>query len=213
MIITERITFDSEKHAYHLDGNPVPSITEILSHEGLSGDGNGFWRPEHRDRGTAVHKICSLVSSRLRGSTAEEIVWNSRWDPHTTNPTLIGYGYAAAKWYADSGFQPELIERAVASTSLQIAGTLDQWGLLDSLRTLVDFKSGQPQPAANIQTAIYARCLEETLGYQTDQRIVVWLRADGTYKAFPPRPSGGIDLSIGIAAVSLYHWRRQNRML
>ena len=215
MIATERIVFQAEPHAYTLDGSDVPSITTVLECEGLSGNGNGYWKEEHRQRGTAVHRVCLLLGKRpWRGKTAGEIIENSLWDPLTTHPTLVPYGFALAQWYVDSGFRPELTERPVASLKFGIAGTLDQWGGMPSgEKVLVDFKSGQPTPAANIQTALYAMLLEETLGLKTDQRVVLWLKPDGTYKAFPPRPAGGMDLAIGQAAVSLYHWRRKAGVL
>ncbi len=215
MITANRIQFSLADHTYLLDGQPVGSVTQILSSEGLSGDGNGYWKEEHRLRGSKVHQIALLIGTRVRGATAEEIIENSRWDPLTTHPTLVPYGYALAQWYADSGFQPVLTEQIVASARFQVAGTLDQWGLLDGLRTLVDFKSGAPTAAANLQLAVYAMLLEETLGveYETDQRIVVQIKPDGSYKSYPPRPARGIDLGVACAAVSVYNWRKANRML
>ena len=216
MIDPHRLTFDPHEHRYTLDGNDVPSVTAVLSAEGLSGDGNGFWKEEHRKRGTAVHQIALLISKRqITGNTAEEIINNSLWSPEGTRPaSLIPYGYALAEYLHASGFRPEIAETSVCSAKLGIAGTLDAWGKLpDGSTLLVDYKSGNPTAAADIQSALYCALLEEALGIKSDHRVIVWLNPDGTYKAFPPRPPGGADLAIGVAAISLYHWRKRHSML
>lgn len=208
-----RIEFSADDHKYLLNGNQVPSVTTVMEAEGLSGC--PFWKEEHRNRGTAVHKVALLLGKRpIRGSTVEEIVANSAWDPALTHPAIVPYGLSVARYYLESGLRPELVEQPVGSLKLQLCGTLDLLGRTpEGKRRLVDFKSGQPQPAADIQTALYATCLEETLGIKTDERTVVWLKPDTTYKQFPPRPAGGVDLSIGMCAVNLYHWRAANKKL
>jgi hypothetical protein len=210
-----RIDFEPESHTYEVDGTEVPSVTQVLSSEGLSGNGNGYWKEEHRLRGTAVHKVALLLTKRpIKGRTREEIVDGSLWDPRTTAPILVPYGLACAAYLSDSGFRPEHIELPVASLKLGVAGTLDAWGKMpDGRRTIVDWKSGQPGAAADVQTAGYAVLLEESRGLQTDQRVVVWLQSSGDYKAYPARPAGGQDLAIWMAAVNLYKWRQAHKLL
>ena len=206
------IEFNPETHRYLLNGRDAPSVTTVLDAEGLAGC--GYWKEEHRKRGTAVHDIVLLLSEKISGATVEEIVANSRWEPSLTSPVLVPYGMAAAQYFLDSGLKPELVEHVVGSTQLQLCGKLDVYGKQpNGKRVLIDFKSGQPQSAADIQTALYAFMLEECMGLGTDERACVWLKPDGTYKAYPPRPPGGNDLTIGKAAVWLYHWREQNGML
>lgn len=204
---------DRGQHEYAVHGNVRPSVTTILEAEGLSGC--AFWKEEDRRRGSAVHKIALIIGKRpIRGRTVEEVIANSNWDPTKTGPALVGYGYAVARWYLDTGFQPVLVEEPVASDIWQICGTLDVWGFLpDGRRLLPDFKSGEPQAAAWVQTALYAMLVEETYGLQTDLRMPVWLKRDGSYKAYPPRPAGGTDLIIGQNAINLWRWRRQYGML
>jgi hypothetical protein len=207
------IEFDPISHTYWLNGERTESVTQILSAEGLSG--SEFWRPEHRARGSAVHKIALLIGKGpIQGNTVEEIVANSRWDPDGTDPKLIGYGYAVARWYLETQFKPVLVEQPVASAKYQVCGTLDAYGELpDGKMLLPDFKTGEPQEAAWIQTAIYAMCLEETFGLCTDLRCPVWVQSDGSYRMPPARPAGGVDLLIGQQAINLYRWRKQHGML
>jgi hypothetical protein len=207
------LEFFADEHRYTLDGSDVPSVTQVFAAEGLSG--NAFWRQEHRDRGTAVHRVAHLITARRwKGSTVEEIIHNSRWDPGRTDSRLVPYGHALCRWLLDSGFQPVLSEQPVASVDFGVAGTLDTWGILQNGLTLLpDFKSGQPQEAAHLQTALYAALLEKSTGRRTDFRTVVWLKADGTYKEYVRRPPGGTDLAIAISAVNLFKWRQQHAML
>jgi hypothetical protein len=207
------IRFFQENHTYTLNGTEVPGVTEIMEAEGLSGC--AFWKEEHRNRGTAVHRIALLINSRpWRGSTVEEIVANSRWDPSKTHPKIVGYGYAMASYLLDSGFRAELVEQPVGSTRHGICGTLDIWGTLPSgERVLPDIKSGQPQEAAHVQTALYDLCLEETLGLKTDKRFALWLKPDRSYKVALPKLAPGVYTNAGICAVNLFKWRQQFRML
>lgn len=207
-----RVEFNATDHSYTVNGYEAVSVTKLLECEGLHG--SAFWKKEHRDRGTAVHRIATLLAKRpIRGATVEEIVANSAWDDKRTHPTLVPYGYAIAAWYLDTGFEPLLVEQAVGSATMLVCGTFDLYGLMGGKRTLVDLKSGRPQPSARLQTALYAECLKETFGMETDQRLVVWVKPDATYQQLPPRPSGGHDLAIGRAAASLYWWRKQNNQL
>jgi hypothetical protein len=208
---------DQGQHQYCLDGQEVPSVTTVLSAEALSD--YSYCTERDRLRGSAVHAIALLLTKRpWKGSTPQEIVANSLWDPSTTAPALVPYGMACASFLCETGFRPALVETPVGSKRLMICGTLDAYGEMPTstsmlLRTLIDYKSGRPLPGADVQTALYEMCLKETLDLTTDQRIVVWLKSNGEYQVFPPRPSGGPDLAIGIAATSLYHWRRRNKLI
>ena len=204
---------EDDQHQYWVNSSEVPSVTQVLEAEGL----NSFEWCTERDkaRGSAVHRIAELLAgSPIKGTTVDEIISNSRWAPEETAPALLGYGRAAVLYLMESGIRPVLVEARVGSVRLNLAGTLALFGIMpDKDRRLIDFKSGQPREAANVQTALYAELLKETLGMETDSRAVVWLKSDGTYKSFPPRPAAGVDLSVGVAAVSLYHWRRKYKQL
>lgn len=207
-----QIDFEPRDHTYRLNGQPADGTTDILEAEGMSGC--VYYREEHRQRGSAVHKIALLLSHRIRGGSPEEIVANSPWDPAKTSPALVGYGMAVAKFYHKERVRPALVEQPVGSLLWWICGTLDLHGELpNGTRVLVDFKSGQPQPAAVIQTALYAMQLEETFGLKTDLMMVVWVQPDGDYKITAKIPPGGNNLVIGQSAINLYRWRKANGKL
>lgn len=208
-----QVEFSPETHSYWINGSPVPSVTQVLASQGVASSGNGFWKESDRRRGTAVHQIVHLLSENRRGKTAEDIIANSRWLPEKTHPALVPFGYAAAHFLADTGFVPELVEERVGSLLLQLGGGLDAWGHLpDGTSLIVDYKTGALYESAHVQTALYAYQLEEYLGLKTDVRMAVQLKPDRSYQAFI-RPPGGQDLTIGIAAVQLYHWRRKHGVM
>ncbi len=78
---------------------------------------------------------------------------------------------------------------------------------------MVDFKSGQPQEAAHVQTALYDMCASETLGLQTDERIVVWVKPDGEFKVVRPKLDPSVYMNAGQCAINLYRWRERFKML
>lgn len=202
---------DQGQHEYVLDGRDAPSITRVLGAEGLQTF--EFCDEADRHRGSYVHAIASLVARDWRGSTVEEIVRNSRWEPSSTREDLVGYGYGCALYLLESGFRPVLFEKPVGSVRLGVAGTLDQWGPMPSgINRLTEYKSGAAYPAAHIQSSLYSYCLEESEGLKTDERVVVELRRNATYKAHPPRKNGGVDLAVGMAVCTVYKWRVNNRM-
>jgi hypothetical protein len=206
------ISFDPRDHRYALDGQAAPSVTHVLEAEGFSG--SRFWKEEDRQRGTAVHKVAHLLGGTpWEGGNPEEIVRNSRWDPAGTHSKIIPYGFSLAAFYLETGFRPQYTEQMVGSHLLRVCGTFDQWGVMDEQNTLVDYKSGEPQEAAHVQTALYDFCAEETLGLKTARRLVVWLKPDKRYQIVLPKLDPAIYMNAGKSAVNCYHWRERFRML
>jgi hypothetical protein len=206
------IGFDPAAHRYTLDGQPAVSVTQVLQAEGLTG--NRWWTEASRDRGTKVHRIALLLSHGAGGSTPEEIIANSRWNPETTHPTLVPYGLGCVNFYHKTGLKPVLVEERVASRKFQICGTFDLLAELPNGATLlVDFKTGEPEDAAACQVQLYAMCLEETYGLKPDLVTIVELKSDGKFKMWPPKPPGGEDLAIGCQAINLYNWRKAHQKL
>jgi hypothetical protein len=199
-----RIEFTEEGHSYLVNGEAYPSVTQILSAEGLTDF--SFCTEGHRDRGNRVHQICDLIDQGgWHGQTAEEIIANSAWDPEATSPLLIPYGYAYCAYLLRAQPNWKLREEPVASKVYRFAGRLDRFGVADGKNVLADIKSGDPGDAASIQEALYGLALEETHGLKADERVAIWLRPNGTFKCVP---GNGIDVRIGIAAVQLYHYRK-----
>jgi hypothetical protein len=204
---------DRGQHQYLMNGQVRPSVTTILEAEGLSGC--PFWTEDARKRGTAVHRIAHLIGKRpIRGRTVEDVVANSLWDPGGTAPVLVPYGMACAKFYLESKLRTILAEQPLGSALFDFCGTTDLYAETpNGKRVVVDFKSGQPEEAAHVQTALYEIGLNETFGLLADERMVVWLKPDGDYRIVRPKLDPAVYVNAGKCAVNLYHWRQRFKKL
>lgn len=208
------IAFDPDTHSYLVDGEPYPNVTSILAAEGLSDF--SYCTEESRNRGTLVHQICDIIDAGwpegvvTEVTTPQGIIERSQWSPEDTDPRLVGYGMAYCNYLL--AFRPvwQYIEKPVASKVYRYVGTLDRHGVIQGDRTTVDIKSGEPSYSADPQVALYSFALEEMEGLRSDDKYALWLRPDGTFKRVPGDSAG---LSAGIAAVTLYHWRKERKLL
>jgi len=190
-------------HRYWVGHRQLAGVTTVLEEVGLYS--NPWARDVHRERGTAVHQITSAID---RGD----------WDYRQCDDELRNYGNAYWEWKQAVGFQALADEKIVASISYSLAGRLDRYGYLqDGTRVIVDIKSGQPSPAAGIQTALYQFMLGETSLLETgeewpvDERIILWLKPSGEYiPVVRHAATYPTDLQVGLSAVQIYHWRKDN---
>lgn len=143
----ERLTFDPVTHLYRLDGDVIPSVTQILKGVGLSDYSHipADTLQRAAERGTVVHQIIEFYEKGVL-------------DESSIDPALRGYfeSYLRAK---DAGLlfddnRPEEIEKQVFSEKYKYAGTLDQ-SYCDWIN---DIKTGQPQPEHGLQLTAYWMC-------------------------------------------------------
>ena len=211
--------FDPKAHRYFWGDEELVSVTRVL--EAMRISDNSWIKQEYRDRGTAVHDICDLIDQDTAGrdcATSEALIEASQWEPGTTTPELVGYGMAYAAFRVATKFFPLLIEERVYSASLRLAGTLDRFGVWANgggaeAKVLVDIKSGIPALSARIQTALYQYLLERGTKTDTivDLRAAVHLQPDGAFRIY--RYEDKHDIQVGLSAVNLYHWMKNNKLL
>lgn len=125
----EGLVFDAERHRYTLDGKKLPGVTTIL--KPISSAHYAGVDPEVMARaaqlGQAVHRVIELdVLGEL--------------DTDTLDPQLIPYYRGWRIFLRESGFQAQLSEQQLASRRHGYAGTLDLFGRLNRLASLVDAK-------------------------------------------------------------------------
>lgn len=145
------LQFDAEAHAYTVDGEAYPSVTEIL--RDISAREYRFVdaavMAEAAWLGQAVHKLIELdIAGTL--------------DVDSLDDRLLGY---LAKWHAFracSGFEPILSEEQIFSRRYRFAGTLDLFGVLNGHLALIDAKRCARVPrTTGPQTAGYEIALRE----------------------------------------------------
>lgn len=138
---TPDLVFDEANHRYTRRGLPCISVTQALSLL-RNESADVFFTEGGRERGKRVHAMIDLdVQGRLDIGALDE-------------PTL-DYYVQWDEFRQRTNFQPILCEQPVYSDAHDVAGTLDLYGMLDGVPTLIDVKTGLVNELAGPQTAAY----------------------------------------------------------
>jgi hypothetical protein len=187
--------FDPGKHAYAIDGRPVPGVTSVLEpYSGLE-----YVDPATlaaaAEFGTHVHQACHLYN-------LETLDWGA------LHPELRPYVQAWAKFLDDVGGVVLSSERRVFSVRHGYAGTLDSRVAWGRSNRLVDIKSTAGVPrTVGPQTAAYAEAWQEQTGERLRDRYCVHLTHAGRYNVH--RLSDPRDWEIFKAALVIHHWKKR----
>ena len=185
------LVFDPERHAYILDGRVIPSVTQILTAEGII---NGQWYTEDgRRRGGHVHLALRYLDE-------------GRLDEDSVTDEVRPYLEAWGRFLSETGFICLQIERPFVCEALGYAGTPDRVGWMDGDKTLsiIDIKTGSPEPWHALQTAAYA----VGIGKRMAKRWSVYLRNDGNYRLVQYQDIDDINAWIGL--VSIRNWKQKH---
>jgi len=190
------LTFDAEKHEYKFDGKVIPSVTQIMEYSKLV---DLEWvskelLEEKGDLGTKVHKATELYDQNIL-------------DIDDLHPVLRNYLNGWIKFKKDYDFQIKEIEQIYYHPKYSFAGTLDRVGIAQSVKTLVDIKSGTKQKVHEIQTAAYKLLydLGRPKKEMIKKRLIVYLSETG-YKVEPN--NGLYDDKIFLAALTIYNYKK-----
>lgn len=168
-----KLIFYDADHRYEVDGEEVPSVSEItrfVSRE-VYGDVTQFNLDRAGDRGTRVHKALEVLDKYGIVEITEDI-----------EPYIRAYlqfrKVHSAEW--------KYIEKPICAADRSYAGTLDRYGLVDGKQTLLDFKTTKTISPAHRQLYsagqnLYRKALEEPV----EQMLLLQLKEDGTYKLIP----------------------------
>jgi len=177
--------FEPDSHRFFIGDRQVVSVTQALKIVGVIDD--TWYSEEGRARGEAVHLACHFLDLDM-------LDWKS------LDPQIVPYVQAYQKFLNESGFIPGLIEQPVYNHAFFYAGILDRTGILNGENVLIDIKSGDPEPWADLQTAGYARCL-----LQHHRRFTLRLYPNGTYKLVERKNPN--DVQVFLAAVAVANWK------
>jgi hypothetical protein len=210
--MSARLTFDADAHVYTLDGEVVPSVTQVLEAVRLI---DLYHLPRETreralERGRRVH---AAIHYLIEGSL--EIM--------SVDDEDRGYLDAAEAFLKDAALIPVLFEHRVCHPPLRYAGTTDLVAWWNGELAVVDWKSSLNPTSlcADLQLAAYVEALRlampaEVLDYDPAEpirRVGVSLRKDGSYKA---TVYGGPveqirDFGIFRAALTVCHEQRRRR--
>ncbi len=194
------LQFDAATHTYRLNGEVVPSVTEIL--KPISPDFSMVKADvleAAADRGRAVHRMIELLES-------------DDLDLQGLHPDLLPYLDRYMAFKDATGFQWEASEVMGASERWRFAGTLDMLGSIGGRRVLVDIKTSASIPkSVGPQTAAYA----ELIGQPRIQRAVLHLRADKFAFLSLNTPdktlhslNGANDWPVFLSCLSIYNFNK-----
>lgn len=197
--LTHGLVFDEARHAYTLDGAPVPGVTSVLkvcSAADYAGVDPAVLELA-AERGRAVHRLIELDGQ-------------GRLDEDSLDARLRPYLAQWRQFLAQSGFRPLLQEAQVASRRYGYAGTLDLFGELNGGLALIDAKSVvRVMPTTGPQLAGYElalrECAPELLPADTKcPRFALQLAPGGRWRLEPftsPR-----DARVFLAALTIHQF-------
>lgn len=166
-----QLTFFDEKHVYEINGQKIPSVSEIMrfaSREVYSGIDQ--WRLDNAaDRGTRVHDATLEIDARGNADVDADIV-----------PYVEAYVGFLKK------FHPHYIasELALADTRRWFAGRLDRCAIINKKCVLMDIKTSARIETRLVQAQLtaYAWLWERNRSEKLDDLFVLHLMADGTFR-------------------------------
>lgn len=159
------LTFDAPTHTYRLDGEVIPSVTQLLDKLHSFAGVPLIYLEAARERGTAVHHACHYFDE-------------DDLDEDTLTPQVRGYLEGWKKFRRESGCEIVECERMGAHPTHRFAGQWDRVLRIARTGWTGDVKTGEPHWCMGLQTAAYGALR----GAPGDKRATIHLRADGTYR-------------------------------
>lgn len=169
MTIAPTFHYDEVDHAYYLDGQRIPSITQLIDRGGLV-NGAEYFTEESRRRGTEIHQLCADWDM---GALDPLTVTSSR------RPYLLGYIAAC------QALKPtwEAIEEADHHPVYRFAGRTDRVGVVNRLQSVAEIKSATKARHHAIQTALQAILASARwkLPHDQWQRLCIYVKKTGKF--------------------------------
>lgn len=167
------LKFYDERHEYTLNGEKIPSVSEIarFASREIYGDISQYMLDNAADRGKKVHSAAEILDREKTVKVDDDIV-----------PYIKAY-MNFLKEYA-----PEYIaiEKAYASQTEKYAGTLDRVARIhgkDGI-SIIDIKSSSvvQKVLARIQLNGYKKLFEENTGESVSHIFILHLKKDETFR-------------------------------
>lgn len=192
------LLFEPIGHRYSVGGVEIPHVTGVIASAGLI-DLSRITPADlefYRQRGAALHKACELSD-------------DGTLDPTTVDPSINPRLAQWRKFRLDLPFDIIESERPRMNEQYRYAGTPDRFvKLRDGRKAVIEIKTGAVQPCAAVQTA--AQVVLVSFGSIWLDRYAVHLAPDGYKVKIYKTEDMQRDFGIFVAALNLYHWRREH---
>ena len=182
-------------HIYMLEGDRIPCVSDLCRflHREIYKDAPLWQLEAAADRGTKVHAATEALDKTGQAEIQDE---------------YLPYLQAYVQFRQEHDVQWELIEYADYHPELRYAGTIDRYGLVDGIRTLLDIKTTYTvyKPLCGASLNLY-RLILEAREKQVERLMILHLKKDGTY-----RPVWiDIDDSVPMALITLHNALKPKR--
>lgn len=167
------LLFFDQDHKYTLDGEELPSVSELCRFISCEIYGNvSQYNLDHAaERGTAVHKACESLD---------------KFGSVDVDDGILPYVQAYLKFRKEHKAEWKKIEFATHHPTDKYAGTIDRYGMLDGVPALLDIKTSYTihTPLCSAQLNLYRRMMAAN-GFQVDKLYILHLKKDSEYKLKP----------------------------
>lgn len=164
------LQFFDKGHIYMLEGERLPCVSDLCRflHKEIYKDAAPWMLEAAALRGTAVHEATEALDKAGAAEIEEEYL-----------PYLEAY----AAFRREHEVQWELIEHSDFHPELKYAGTIDRYGMVDGIKTLLDIKTTYKvyKPLCSASLNLY-RMMLEARGREVEKLLILHLQKDGTYK-------------------------------
>ena len=189
------LVFLEQPHTYLLEGEPIPCVSALcrfLSRE-IYKDTPSWRMEEAAARGTAVHKATEDLD-RTGGVCIDE--------------DYAPYVQAYAAFLHDHDVIWEMTEKSMWHPEYRYAGTIDRYGTVDGVKTLVDLKTTYTvyKTLCGASLNLY-RMILEARQKAVEKLLILHLKKDGTYKLV----TIPIDNAVPMALITLHNTLKKKR--
>jgi hypothetical protein len=193
----QQIEFNEKLHEYRVGGVITPSVSQVLKANGLM---DNFRHSELKlTIGTAIHRTLELADKGTLDTTNLDTRLKKclyLWDNFKKSINICEiFG----------------VEKKVCFGALY-AGTIDRvLGLGNGKKMILDFKSGNPQAWAGLQTAAYAMAYDPK-NYKDYERCCAKVHWDNDRIYYKPYKDP-TDFNTFMAMATVYHYKKNNGYL
>lgn len=194
MIMAE-LTFEENGHIYMLDGEQLPSVSELcrFMHREIYKDAPKWQMEAAAERGTTVHAAAEALDKAGAASIPEE---------------YLPYLQAYKAFLQEQRPSWDLIEQPMYHPQYRYAGTIDRYGALHGEAALIDVKTTYTvyKSLCRAQLNLY-RLMLLAKGFPVHKMFILHLKKDGAYKLVPMEQ----DEPLAVALITLHSALRKKR--
>ena len=194
-----KVKYNDNDHTYIVRGKRFGSVTDILQNMGYYDFSavNRHVLERACARGTAIHETLQYLDQGV----LHKYNYDKKADPYIEAWEKFKNRFRAI---------PYIIEKPLASSIWQFAGTPDRVFQVGDYYILVDLKTGQDMPYHDLQTAGYVVLVEENFKIKIKKRMTVRL-IPHKYKVY--HHTENVDRSIFLGSVQGYNWKVNKKVI